>query len=68
MSLIIFKIWMVLLTVLDLMLFAQIIARIALFIAGKTRDVDWTLYNRVMVSLLAVTFLPVTAIVIYLRR
>jgi len=68
MALVIFKIWMVMLAVVDLMLIAQIIARIVLFIAGKTRSVDWSGYNRVMLGLLAVTFLPVTAMVVYLKQ
>lgn len=68
MALMIFKIWMVLLAVTDVMLIVQVIARIILFFAGKKDRVDWTPYNRIMLGLLAVTFLPVTAMVIYLRQ
>lgn len=67
MTLIIFKIWMVLLAVADLMILIQILVRIGLFIAGKARSLDWTRYNKVMLSLLAVAFLPVTAVVLYLK-
>lgn len=68
MALTIFKIWLVMLAIVDFMVITQLIARIVLFIAGKTRSVDWTGYNRVMLGLLAVTFLPITAMVIYLRQ
>lgn len=67
MALIIFKIWMVLLTAADLMIVIQILARIVLFLAGRTRSVDWTRYNKIMLTLLAAAFLPVTAVVLYLR-
>jgi len=59
---------MVILAVADLMLVIQILTRIGLFIAGKTRSVDWSRYNKVMLSLLAVAFFPVTLTVLYLRQ
>jgi len=68
MNLIIFKIWLFLLAVIDLMLIIQILSRIALFVAGKTDNVDWTGYNKVMLSVMAVAFAPVAAAVLYLRR
>lgn len=68
MCLFLFKLWLLLLTALDLMILIQLIARIVLFLAGRTREIDWSPYNRVMLSLLAVTFLPVTAAVRYLKN
>jgi len=56
------------LAIVDVMVIGQLLARIVLFIAGKTRSVDWSGYNRIMLGLLAVTFLPVTAMVVYLRQ
>jgi len=50
------------------MLLIQIFTRIGLFIAGKTRSVDWTRYNKVMLSLLAVAFFPITFTILYLRQ
>lgn len=68
MDVILVKIWVVLLVVLELMLFVQAVGRAILYFRGKSASVDWTRYNIVMLSLLAVAFFPVTLAYLYITR
>lgn len=68
MGIVVLKIWLIVLVVIDVMLFFQAFSRVVLYIAGRTGEIDWTVYNIIMLKLLAVAFLPVTAMVLYLKK
>ncbi|MCQ2401080.1 MAG: hypothetical protein MJ059_04050 [Lachnospiraceae bacterium] len=68
MGIVVLKIWLIVLVVIDVMLFFQAFSRVVLYIAGRTGEIDWTVYNIIMLKLLAVAFLPITAMVLYLKK
>lgn len=68
MGIVILKIWLVVLLVADVMLLFQAFSRVVLFIAGRTGEIDWTVYNIIVLRMLAIAFIPFTAILLYLKR
>ena len=68
MGIVILKIWLVVLLVADVMLLFQAFSRVILFIAGRTGEIDWTVYNIIVLRMLAIAFIPFTAILLYLKR
>lgn len=68
MSILLLKIWLIVLVIIDVMLIFQTFSRAVLFIAGRSGEIDWTVYNIIMFKIMAVAFLPITAVVLYLRK
>lgn len=68
MSILLLKIWLIVLVIIDVMLIFQAFSRAVLFIAGRSGEIDWTVYNIIMFKIMAVAFLPITAVVLYLRK
>ena len=68
MGIVVLKIWLVILLVADVMLLFQAFSRVILFIAGRTGEIDWTVYNIIVLRMLAIAFIPFTAILLYLKR
>lgn len=68
MGIVFLKIWLTVLLVADVMLIFQAFSRVVLFIAGRTGEIDWTVYNIIVFRLLAAAFLPLSAIILYLKR
>lgn len=68
MAAVLVTIWVMILIVLDVMLFGQIICRAIHYFKKDSVAVDWTGYNRILLTLMAVAFFPVTLAWLYITR
>ena len=68
MGTVLIKIWVFVLCVLDVMIFVQLAERALMYLRGRKDEADWTPYNKVMLTLLAVAFFPVTLCWLYITK